>query len=68
MITLPIAKCRLPITDLSLTWENRQLAIDNRQMNLVSKPADRSSGKIYPNALHLRVKVQGVPAHFAAVA
>src|SRR5678809_1505325 len=35
---------------------------------LLSEPADRTPRQIHPNALHLRVKIERVAAHLAAVA
>src|SRR5215217_6470984 len=40
----------------------------NLWIDLFSKPANRASGKVHPNALHLRVQIKRVPAHLAAVA
>src|ERR1044072_1200855 len=37
-------------------------------LRLFSEPANRAPGKVDPNALHLRVKIERVAAHLAAIA
>src|SRR5678815_3420891 len=36
--------------------------------DLLPEPANRAARQVNPNALHLRVKIERVPAHLAAVA
>src|ERR1041384_5630959 len=65
-----IADCQLPIANCRLPIGNRKSEIGNRKsaMSLLPKLANRAAAEIDPDALHLRVKVQRVPAHLAAVA
>src|SRR5687768_18602820 len=57
MITKQSTDCTDCIKNLCNLW-----------MDLLPKPANRTAGEIYPGALDLRVKVERVPAHLAAVA
>jgi len=50
------------------TETQRNKNLRNLWMVLFSKPTDGPAGQINPNALHLRVKVERVPAHLAPVA
>src|SRR6185369_4514547 len=52
----------------STDYTDRNTNLRNLWMDLLAKPADWTPGKVHPNALHLRVKIERVAAHLAAIA